>query len=899
MDPKKLVLALALVLFTISVAAQSSNWNVEKVGAPENVLQVTNNTSTIKLVKLTDSEGDPVTGQRLERDDADLYYRYGPFNERNNTEYLVEGYYMAEFKANASKTTKVQYNLYDDSSDGFETAVNQSFTVGDMELEKLTGPTSIMKADEEYTYEIRTINRQNGDVLSNSDVNVWFTNGTWTSEKYDLNNYDNDPEDQYWYNSKVKTPPGENRTYVMHIEGSTTSGSSVGSRSWEVDTYPTLEGKVNTLHADQGCNNMSFFTECSGETLIETEYEVTGAEAENVNLSIRKWHPNSSQWIEHDTTRMENLQEQKYEAEMNIPVIDTSNYSKKLQLFYNATNDRRQDVIKRNITYHSFEVNDLSSAKTPPGDYNVRMSVTRVFSTEQLNRSDIDADITIKTPEGENYTSFTLGDMEYVSGTGTYRNSINIPITEEAGIYSKRINVTDQFGDSKLLKAPQTNFNVTNASKTFETTDSIEMDIQRQNNYSYEMEIENTESVSRQISFDYTDGIEDVAQVNYGNEVNINGDETKDVPILFNISDVQSYDGEITLSDTSSDYSKNVEVMLDTPECDYKQSQICLETEGVDVDVSRTINVNRDFEIHYLGPSDSTKTYTPVVSGNISDFVTVEPETVTFDEDKSNAEGTLNYDFGSTGYFSGTFEVGEVSLDIDSNIEDTVTRENEDDENSNVNTGDLSFSVPNSVTITSETQSVMISNTGSTEIESLSFTGTPFSVETGQGSIPEGGSKSFDLTFSEVSSGTITVTGRNGDQQEEHTISVSAENPEEENIQDLRDRLTQLDQRINEPELQSQIDDVSSQINRLESQYTEQRYQSIVTSLNNIERQANSNTGGTQNPSNPTGPSEPNSGGGGFLPILIGVLVMLLIGFVGYTSVIPEQGDPGYSVLGK
>ncbi len=899
MDPKKLVLALALVLFTISVAAQSSNWNVEKVGSPENVLQATNNSTTVKLVRLTDSEGEAVTGQRLETDDADLFYRYGPFNTRNQTEYLVNGYYIAEFKANASEGGKVQYNLYDDSSDGFETAVNQSFTVGDMELERISGPNEIMKADEEYTYEIRTKNRQNGDVLSNVDVNIWFTNGSWTSEKYDLNNYDNDPSDRFWYNSKVKTPPGDNQTYVMHLEGSTTSGSTVvGSRSWVVETYPTLEGKVNTLHADQGCNNMSFFTECSGETLVETEYEVTGAEAQNVNLSIRKWHPNSSRWIEHETKRMDSIQEQKYQKDIKIPVIDTSNYSKKLQIVFNATNDRRRDLVKRNVTYHSFEVDDLSSSKTPPGDYNVRMSVTRVFSTEQVNRSDIDADITIKEPDGDNYTSFDLGDMEFVSGTGTYRNTINIPITEEAGIYSKRINVTDQFGDSKLLKAPQTNFNVTNASKTFETTDSIEMDIQRRKNYSYEMEIKNTESVARQLSFDVSGGLEDVAHVNYGKEANISGDETENVPVSFNISDVQSYDGEITVSDKGSDYSKNVDVMLEAPECDYKESQICLETEGLDVDITRTINLTKDFTIHYLGPSDSTKTYTPVVSGNISDFVTVNPETVTFDEENSNSDGVLNYDFGSLGYFSGSFEVGEVSVNLDANIEDTVTRDNED-QNQGEQTGDLSFSAPSSITITSDTESVMITNEGDKEIQSIDFSGTPFTVETDQSSVPAGESKSFELTFSEVTTGTITVTASSGQQSEEQTISVSAEDPEQQNVEDLRNRLSQLDQRINTPELQSRIDDVSSQINRLSADYNEQTYQSIVTELNNIESQANSNTQGPSNPSEP-GTGQPNQrGGGGFLPILIAVFVLLLLGFVAYTSVIPEQGDPGYKVLGK
>ncbi|EGQ43192.1 MAG: hypothetical protein J07AB43_11820 [Candidatus Nanosalina sp. J07AB43] len=56
-------------------------------------------------------------------------------------------------------------------------------------------------------------------------------------------------------------------------------------------------------------------------------------------------------------------------------------------------------------------------------------------------------------------------------------------------------------------------------------------------------------------------------------------------------------------------------------------------------------------------------------------------------------------------------------------------------------------------------------------------------------------------------------------------------------------------------------------------------------------RAAGSNTDGTD--------SSSSGGGGGILILIILLIIVLGIGFVVYTSYIPEEGDPLYDVLGE
>lgn len=56
------------------------------------------------------------------------------------------------------------------------------------------------------------------------------------------------------------------------------------------------------------------------------------------------------------------------------------------------------------------------------------------------------------------------------------------------------------------------------------------------------------------------------------------------------------------------------------------------------------------------------------------------------------------------------------------------------------------------------------------------------------------------------------------------------------------------------------------------------------------------NTGGTSDPS--TDPSTEGSGAG-ILPIILVVFILLVAGFIFYTSYIPEPGDPLYEYIGE
>jgi len=48
-----------------------------------------------------------------------------------------------------------------------------------------------------------------------------------------------------------------------------------------------------------------------------------------------------------------------------------------------------------------------------------------------------------------------------------------------------------------------------------------------------------------------------------------------------------------------------------------------------------------------------------------------------------------------------------------------------------------------------------------------------------------------------------------------------------------------------------------------------------------------------------TGTDEPEEGGIPFIPIVAGLFMVIIVGFVAYSSIIPEEGDPLYDVLGQ
>ena len=205
-------------------------------------------------------------------------------------------------------------------------------------------------------------------------------------------------------------------------------------------------------------------------------------------------------------------------------------------------------------------------------------------------------------------------------------------------------------------------------------------------------------------------------------------------------------------------------------------------------------------------------------------------------------------------------------------------------------------------------EDIEVENTGDIEITSVSVSSEDYDVATESVSLEPDSSEEITIEFSEVESesGQVTLTAETESEAIEKTIDVSASVIPDyiTRADDLEQRAIDLDSQISSDsdyqedlnEAQSRISDIRTAYNRGNYDEAESLYSQVQSSLDDIEVgiRSSSSTGGDDN----TSQTGNNSGGLPILPIAAAILVLLIIGFVAYTSIEFERGDPLYNVLG-
>ncbi|MFB6191219.1 MAG: hypothetical protein ABEJ64_02230 [Candidatus Nanohaloarchaea archaeon] len=884
------VLVSALFLSAFTAGAWSINDQEEPVS--QDILSL--DTDTKQIVELVDDNGNPVNEQELQNAGYDFNFIYNTTNASGSMEadmqHLAEGYYYADFQANFTDGM-IEYEL-----GGTSVNLTENLPLGNHTVQIQNDFSQKYRAGEQVVIEASVQDEWNDTTEDDADVNVWFTNGTWTSSPVQLG-YNSQ---KGLYTNTVTLPGNPDSRYVVHVDSIRSSApysDPQGSHSVILQTYPSVHGEVTSLNASSGCDNETFFTGCERGASIETGYNVTASSANRVELDLLLVNRSNGAWVEHDSLSMSE-ESGLWEASLEFPDIDTSWYRKKLVLRYNATNGKRSDVDTRNISYRTYRIQDRSSPAAYQGsDYEVELFFAKYFSLESLNRTRFDnASVTIRGPGDGELTSFNMNDMSFRRSTGLFKNTIQIPSDATPGTYETAVTAFNRYGERKTLSS---GFNVRDIQATFNTSGDMEPDINKTGIHTRNFTVTNKVGTSKTLTAEVSGEIENFTEVNNGDNITLEADETRNVTVEFNVSYVEDYSGEIVLDDTSAMYNETIDVEIEAPMCRKRSGVLCLTgLSGEWMNVSRDSRGStvRTVDVNYLGEKGTDESVDIDVAGNVSSYLAAEPASFTVNETQAVA---FNYTAIAPGSYTGTVNVsgeeGHVSFhtSLDSDVEAT----------------NASISAPSSIDLgyfpSGETVSKVIEvrNTGRIEITSLEASSSTLDVSAEQVSIPAGQSRSVELTFGTVTadSGTVTLQGTTVTDNPATEISVVA-NPVPDyaaQADTLSSRITSLSQRATSDSVQTQLQSLETQVSQVKTAYqrgnyqeAQSQYQSIASQLDSVEQQIQQ--GGQDDG---TGEQQEN-GGFPVLTVAVVLFVLLLVGFVAYTSIIPEEGDPLYNLLG-
>ncbi len=886
---------LCMVLFLSSMAV--AQWSIEIQDEPISLDKLSNETETKQIVEITDSNDQPIDNQEMQESTLDPAFTYNHTNDgdadeiEGEMEHLVEGYWYADFEP-VYDPGMIMYRL-DDSS------INETeeIDIGNLTVDLQTDLSGKHTAGSDKDFRVEVMNEWFNSIVDEEDgnVDVYFTNGTWTSSSHRLG-YSQDDE---VHHLSINLPEKSNTTYVAHIEAEGTNGgydNPFGSTSVIVETYPSVEGEIAVLEAGSGCEDPEsgeqFFTECERDTEIDTEFEITASEAEKVELDVILEELETGEWVEEESIELSEEEENIWEGSFTFPDVNVSEYKDRVTLRYNATNDDRQDIATWNVTSRSYDLDDRGSAKAYQGDdYEVRLLFSKYVSGESLNSTRFkNASIEINDSDGSQFDSFNLDDMEYNENLGLFTNPVNIPSDAEPGSYSLDVVAYNNHLERKTLGST---FKVEDIEATFNITEDIDFEANKSAVYNRNVTLESRSSSDRTIETEVSEDISDIVEVNEGEVIELPGDGDLEVPVEFNVTSVDIYTGEITLMDADVDYEDTIDVVIDAPSCDVRNGTLCLTGEETWVNVTREErgHITRYADLIYLGENDTTTSISTEVTGDVSSYLELVPSSFDLDHVNDTQQVTMNYSFTAPGNFTGEimFENGGDELRLNTDMESEV----ESTETGLDTTGSIDLGyLPSG---SSETREIDVENTGEVEITELEVSSIEYSVSTDSVSVTAGETESVELSFTDIDSesGTVTVTAVTdfGDVEEDISVSADPVPDYSQQADTLSTRITDLERSTDDEELlsdleslQIEVSDVTSEYNQENYEEAEQIYNRISGDVDRIESQIT------------RGPGDGETEGGiPFLPIIAAVFVLILAGFVAYTSIIPEEGDPLYN----
>ncbi|PSG99044.1 MAG: hypothetical protein BRC29_02850 [Nanohaloarchaea archaeon SW_7_43_1] len=880
--------SLMLTALIASLIGTASAYTITPLDEPYSTEYVGDLTDSSRMINLTDS-GEPANPDDISGFNFTHKYDASGGN-KVSMQHLSEGYWYADITPDSLKGNTINYTLQETSGTGDEFYNTETLKFGNYSVELLSNTGTNLPPGGTVNVRVDVTDEWNNEPEKGATVNAYFTNGTKIHEIQELGNQDGSE----YYNSKVNVPDVYDTSYLLHVNVTNKDDSiknSDASFTHPVETSPVMSGEIEELESSGTCNNSSFFTECEREAEISTAYNVTGDTPKSVNLSLNVWNRSNSSW-QNFTVKEMGQNNNLYRSDLTLPDLNTTAFSEEVQLVYNATGPEKNAVTERNITVRTYDISfGASSTAQQGGEYNLEIAFGKYFSSKPLDPSRIDANITVKNST-ENLSEFNLEDMDYRDGV--FQRDVDIGSDWEEGTYILEVEAEDIY---ESMKTDSDNFFVEDVNRTFNISGEIDDTVITGKNYSYNFTVENLQNSELELDAEYSDELEGFTWVNGSDNLSVPADSEINVTALFNMTEVVERSGEITLTDNS--YNDSVGVDLNIPECDYRNGSICVETLGdLNASTNETGEIEKDYKVHYLAPKNDSTQLNQTSSGNISSMISFNPTTVEMNSSNNQQFVDLNYTVSGSGYFVGTVQVEDagIPVELDSDAESQ----------------EVQFSVTSTLdlgTITSDesvTEQIEIENTGSALINSTSFESDQMTVNADSVQIDPGESRDVELSISEVSStGSVRVTAESSDDQAVEVVEITGDAVTDysEQASTLRNRINRLQSQVSDGENQNILNTASVNVSEIETLYQEgsyeeagRVYEATEAEVNQVESRVNS---GNQGPALGES-SRPSSDESSMLPIIaVVIFVLLIIGFIAYTSIVPEEGDPLYKVLGR
>lgn len=440
-------------------------------------------------------------------------------------------------------------------------------------------------------------------------------------------------------------------------------------------------------------------------------------------------------------------------------------------------------------------------------------------------------------------------------------------------------------------------------------TTSIDLDIDRKGNYSRQVVVENLLEDENTVDINVTEELENITE-SMDNQVSMEASGNATSDISFNIDELEDTEGEIIFTEVETDISQNVDVSVEAPSCQLRNTQLCVQNvEQLSTTTDQRENTSMELDLLNIGYRDSERQVTTDVSGNISDFISVTNSTSFTDTAQMNVE----FSAMRPGNYSGTLSletsdaVLDVPLELSANFEELET-------GISVTPGEIDLGVVpegNDKTV----ENIMIENTGTTVIQNVTFSSSSFTLEQGSDAgVEEEESRNYTLTFSSLESvdGQVELVAHSDEESVSRTMDVSGSTvpPVTEMKSEISNQVSNLRRQATGSSTMSQLTEIETQMSSIQTSWdkgnyveAQNKYQTAMSDLSAVEAQIQSSSQGTngtgQDGSDPQTPDDSSSGGGGGILILLILLIIILgAGFVLYTSYYPEEGDPLYDVLG-
>lgn len=936
-------------LFVSPVAAE---WNVtvndDYVNKHDNAMALSQGQPSVMIAQLETNQGREINESVL-TDQSEFIFQYNKTSgEEISMTHFHNEYWYARFPAEQNKhgisgnKAKILFEANGDTytNDGIDSDGVQNDTgvvqVGNYTVKPNTALENSYLPGEDITFEANVTRLNDSAHVDNANAYVYYTNGTWTSNRQSLTY--NATRDVY-EKEDLSIPSGSNNSYVMRLVAGNSSSplpNPWGSYSTVVDTEPELSADLETFSAQEGCQTTTMVEKCEQRAEIDAQLNVTSSSADQANLTVYKINRSNGGLVEHTNKTMSEEAAGIYSSSFYIPELNTSKYRREVKIEFQLSNGKQHETLERTVQYDSLTLKNTGMYQAELGkNYTVKFLTARPYTLKPYETSRF-SNLTVNITDGDNqhFRELNKSEIKYNDTTKRFYRDIEIPDTAPSGGWDFELTATDKYGHKETITW---RVSVGGTTERFQVSDTT-FDVTEEGPQEFNFTVENLAEQKLEFGTEVNTSITDILQIEDEGKFNVTAGNTTNVTATVNMTQLESTEGAVNFTTLDTGNEKQMIFDLNAPGCEEKNGSLCTFTEtDREIEFNSRGQNQESFEFLYTAGEGLETNLTTEVSGNLSQATEIN-EDYTIEDRK---EITANFTVDEKAFYTGTIKFstdqGEnltFNIDLDTNF----TAEEKDVSLSSGNETVELGAFPRG-----ENREVQVSltNKGELEIQNITATSIDYLVnmETQDINLSAGETENVNLTFEAVTTeeGNMTFSGNTTETNVSLQLPVNA-TPVQNYTQDLSElsqRKTDL-RPVTKANLTETLREVTTLVTEVRNNWDEGNYLTARSKYNEAERKldyvannkvtgggengsdtggsdddtgtgtgqdpgdSDSGTGGGDTGGGDTGTTQEGGGGGGLLiPIIVIIIVLVIAGFVFYESYIPEEGDPLYGVLGE